>query len=119
MINVHVLTVAYGEYDDYHRDIVGITTDSQVAFAFMEIGMFKNVSHEVDIVTVGVLDKNLLDEIERFLDPARNPKCECGHTLLHHRKQGKGSCKHNNSWSENRHQCKEFRLAKEVNDVTG
>lgn len=119
MMNLHILTRAHGEYDAYEREIVGVTVDKSVSHAFLEIGKFDGYYvHEVEIVTLNVLDGKLREQINDWLDPKKNPMCECGHRLLHHRrKNNSGTCKYNHSYPTDLHpkghRCKGFTLAAE------
>jgi hypothetical protein len=116
MKNLHILIRTSGEYDSYSTEVVGVTDDKAVSHAFLNIGD-AYYGHEVEIVTLNVLDGHLNERIKNYLDPAKNPMCECGHRLHHHRrKNGMGSCKWNNSQHHDpaqRHKCKGFTLAKE------
>lgn len=114
MKNLHILIRTSGEYDSYSTEVVGVTDDKAVSHAFLQIGD-AYYGHEVEIVTLNVLDGHLNERIKNYLDPTKNPMCECGHRLHHHRrKNGMGSCKWNNAQHHDpaqRHKCKGFTLA--------
>ena len=117
MKNLTILLRTSGEYDDFSTDVVGVTDDSAVSHAYLQLGMFDpNYGHEVEVVTLNVMDGKLDERIREWLDPKRNPMCECGHRLLHHRRGNHtGSCKHNMPQHHDvsqRHGCKGFKLAK-------
>jgi hypothetical protein len=124
---LYILMRTHSDYDEsgpsstlsrYEAEIVGVTDQEHVAKAFVLVGIYGHYwSHEVTTVSLNTLaehtDVHL--SINEWLDPASNPLCECGHRLMHHRrKNGTGSCKHNNAQHhdpEQRHKCKGFRLA--------
>lgn len=110
---VHVLTLSYGEYEDTQTDIIGITSDPAIAEAWIQSGMFDpNGFHEVEVITLNAIDRSYMNQIANWMNKQKNPLCECGHRLLHHRGGKKRSCKHNSKYQHNKHECKEFRLAK-------
>jgi hypothetical protein len=118
MKTVYILITTFGAYEDFTTEVVGVTDDKATSHAFLQMGVFQDTSHEVEIATLNVLDGKLRERIDQWLDPAQNPLCTCGHRLLHHRLRGKnvglGSCKHNlASRRHDTHKCKGFTLAKE------
>lgn len=113
MMNLHILIRTHSDYDEYSFEIVGVTDDVRESYAWLQIGGDHYWSHEVEIVTFNVMAQEHHDRIHEYLDPARNPLCECGHRLLHHRRTNhKGSCKLNVNYGT-KHKCKGFTLAKE------
>lgn len=115
---LYVLIRTHNEYDYEDVEIVGITDQVWVAWAFQQIGMYDGYwAHDVKIATLNTLadhtDVHL--RINDYLDPATNPLCECGHRFLHHRNsKHTGSCKHNmpqHHIVEQHHKCKKFVLA--------
>jgi hypothetical protein len=112
MKTLHILLRTHSDYDQYDVEIVGVTDETMVAHAWLQVGAFGDYwSHEVEIVTFNVLAQEYRDRINEWLDPARNPLCECGCRLLHHRRANhKGSCKHNVNYGT-KHKCKGFTLA--------
>lgn len=106
----------HSDYDEYDVEIVGVTERSELAHAFLQIGVFSHYwSHEVEIVTLNVLQdySDVRLSIDEWLDPEANPLCECGHRFLHHRNaKHTGSCKHNVGYGT-KHKCRKFVIAKE------
>ena len=114
MKTLYILIKAHSDYDEYDFEIVGVTDDVRVSHAWLQVGAFSDYwSHEVEIVTFNVMAQDVRDSINLWLDPARNPLCECGHRLLWHRRANHtGSCKCNVNYGT-KHKCKGFKLAKE------
>src|SRR5271170_7787831 len=102
MRNLSILMRTHTDYDEHEVQIVGVTDKTHIAHAFMQIGSFDHYwSHEVEIVTLGVMSADIIKEINEWLDPETNPLCECGHRLLHHRNaKHTGSCKHNVNYGD-------------------
>lgn len=127
MKTVFVLIEEHNEQDNYSSTIHGVTDRKDWAHAWGAIDRFSREPFEdkvLEVSTLNVLDAKLLARIEEYLDPKRNPLCECGHRKLHHRNMVKrgpnthqGSCKHNIAYggkkSPRYHQCKGFKLAAE------
>jgi hypothetical protein len=113
-LNVHALYEAEGEYDEYREVLVGIVTDPKVAHNFLQAGLFDS-NRISEIVTLNVLDNHYSEQIQQFGDPLTNPLCECGHYLMHHRRKGQGSCRHNTHkiYEGPKHKCKIFKLAED------
>jgi|SRR5579863_450023 len=116
MKKIYALVIASGEYDDYSRDIIALTTNPLYAQAWPLIGFNKtSCSYEVDEFTLDDFteSKSYLAEIKSFLDPKANPMCECGHTLKEHSSRGKKKCiwANTNAGNPHRgHQCTGFKL---------
>lgn len=119
MKNLHIMIRMHSDYDEHTSEVVGVTSRSAVAHAFLQAGMFDRYwSHEVGIVTLDVLEDHpdVTKALREWLDPAANPLCECGHRFLHHRrKDHAGSCKHNTcrGYEGEPHKCGGFKAAKE------
>lgn len=130
MKTLFVLVEQSNMQDDYTSTIVGVTDSKADAHAFTEIERFVPgyMSKEIEVVTLNVLDAKLREKLDEYLDPVRNPLCECGHRFLHHGKSGNrkmdkhtGKCRHNISYggkkSPSYHQCKGFVLAEEQSKI--
>ena len=115
MKTLYILTATGGAYDDFWSSVQGVTENQVIANAFMAINQFGGVGHEIEIVTQEVMDGKLIDRIQEWLNPAKNPLCTCGHFFLHHRGKEGGSCKHNQHHGPKvaRHRCMGFVAAKE------
>lgn len=117
MTKLHILMRSHTDYDVHSFEIVGATDQEHVAKAFVNVGLLNQFwDHEVTTVTLNEYLNEYLNvqaDIAMWLDPARNPICECGHRLMHHRRTTHtGGCKHNVAYGEI-HKCKGFTLAKE------
>jgi hypothetical protein len=113
---IYILTTTSGEYDDTRTDVVGVTTDRKKAEAWVQLGLFDpNITYEMEVATLNLMDDRYLKQIVKWLDPKENPLCECGHRLLHHRGGKLRSCKYNSKHEQNKHECKRFRLAENQN----
>ena len=91
-MKIYVLTYAEGEYDDYRHVPVGATTDPAKAEAWRD-GVVPNHDHDYDELELDDLSEHGVGErIADYLDPLKNPFCECGHKLSQHSTRGKKRC---------------------------
>ena len=92
-MKVYALIIASGEYDEYSRTVIAITTNMVHAQAWPLIGIdMRDESYEVDEFDLGKIGKPYAAAIKAFLNPNANPVCECGHTLFEHSKRGRRKC---------------------------
>ena len=116
-MKIYVLTYAEGEYDDYRHVPVGATTDPAKAEAWRD-GVVPNHDHDYDELELDDLSEHGVGErIADYLDPLKNPFCECGHKLSQHSTRGKKRCGKDTKGhglkpgNPSKHTCGGFRLA--------
>lgn len=110
-----ILQITSGEYEDTHTDNIAIVTDETLAQTWLKLGMLEprsGNSFEVELINLNVMDKHWREKLDLFRDPARNPQCECGHSLIEHSKRNQKKCGWNRPKTHpDAHDCPGFRLA--------
>lgn len=111
-----ILQIASGEYDSYHVDNISIVTDESLANTWLKLGHLDGQTgndFQVELINLNVMNAHWRDKIDQFCNPARNPLCECGHSLMEHNRRGYKRCHHNRPQTHpDAHFCNGFRLAK-------